>query len=414
MTAPPRAFINYRVDDCLAVATTLARELKGALSHAEVFLDHRSLEPGEPWPARLREEVQRADVVLVLIGPRWLTLQGADGIRRLDDPEDWVRLEIEGALGGRGTVIPVLVDGASPLGKKAFRTVPQIAALADLQAITLSTRQWETTFDALVQRLVDLGFRRGVKEVLATERPPVRFLSTIPARGRAPFVGRDDLLDQLRECLHDGASQEFVVLHGPSGVGKSELAREYARRNLSHYPGGAYYVSVREGGPPVDLATMGRTALGLAYPADFLLPDQCLQALFALSGTRFLLIYDNAARSDSVESWLPPAGAGGHVLVTSTWDRWDARWQRVRLSPMTDVEATRLVSAIAGDDVPSSETREMISFAGGLPVQLVPAAQVLRIARERDSSRRWRGYPTRRRRASQRHGSNCPPTANYC
>jgi tetratricopeptide (TPR) repeat protein len=386
MTAPPRVFVNYRVDDCLAVASTLARELKDALSHGEVFLDHRSLEPGELWPARLRDELQRADVVLVLIGQRWLTLQGADGIRRLDDPEDWVRLEIEGALAGRATVIPVLVDGASPLEKKAFRTVPQIATLADLQAMPLSAREWETTFNALVQRLVDLGFRRVPRKALAADRPPVPFRSTIPARGHAPFVGRDDLIDQLRACMHDGASQEFVVLHGPSGVGKSELAREYARRNLSQYPGGAFYVSVREGDPPVDLAAIGRTALGLTYPPDFSLRDQCLQALFALGGARFLLIYDNAAGPDSVESWLPAAGAGGHVLVTSTWDRWDTRWRRVPVSPMTDVEATRLVSAIAGDDVPSSQTKEMIHFAEGLPVQLVPAAQALRVARSRGQS----------------------------
>ena len=186
--------------------------------------------------------------------------------------------------------------------------------------------------------------------------------------------------------MHDGASQEFVVLHGPSGVGKSELAREYARRNLSQYPGGAFYVSVREAGPPVDLATLGRTALALPNAADMTLQDQCLRALFALGGTRFLLIYDNAADPNSVESWLPPAGLGGHVLVTSTWDRWDTRWQRVSVSPMTDVEATRLVSAIVGEDVPSPQAKDIVRFAGGLPVQLVPGAQVLRVARARRQS----------------------------
>jgi tetratricopeptide (TPR) repeat protein len=388
MNAQPRVFVSYRVDDSLAVASTLARELERALSHGTVFLDHRSLEPGTPWPAHLRDEIRRADVVLVLIGLRWLTFQDAYGIRRLDDPEDWVRQEIEGALKGSGKVIPVLVDGASPLKKEAFRTVPQIAALAELQAIELSTKRWEASFDALVQRLVALGFRRNGREPLAAGLPGASglFRSTIPARGKAPFVGRDDLLDQMRAILHDGTSQEFVVIHGPSGVGKSELAREYARRNLSQYPGGAFYVSVREEGPPVDLAAMGRTALGLSYPADLGLRDQCLRALFALNGARFLLIYDNAAKPESVESWLPPAGAGGHVLVTSTWDRWDAGWKRVPVSPMTNVEATRLVSAIVGDDVPSSETRDVIHFAGGLPVQLVPAAQALRVAVARRQS----------------------------
>lgn len=71
----PRHCISYRVDDGLGVASALARELKRTLSWGTVFLDHGSLKPGEPWPPRLWDEVRRADVVLVLIGPRWLTLQ---------------------------------------------------------------------------------------------------------------------------------------------------------------------------------------------------------------------------------------------------------------------------------------------------------------------------------------------------
>jgi hypothetical protein len=86
---PPRAFISYRTEDSQAVATTLERELKRIPAWGEVFLDHRSLDAGESWPKRLRAEVQRADVVLLLIGPRWLTLQAPDGIRKLDDPDDW-------------------------------------------------------------------------------------------------------------------------------------------------------------------------------------------------------------------------------------------------------------------------------------------------------------------------------------
>ena len=153
MGTGPRAFISYRGDDSLGVASALARELERVLISGTVFLDHRSLEPGEPWPPRLRTEVQQADVVLLLIGPRWLTLQASDGIRRLDDPDDWVRQEIEVALEARRPVIPVLVDGALPLERRAFRTIQRIATIADLQAISLSTKEWDATFDALTSHL---------------------------------------------------------------------------------------------------------------------------------------------------------------------------------------------------------------------------------------------------------------------
>lgn len=381
VSAPPSVFISYRSEDVLPVATTLARELERVLAWGRVFLDHRSLEPGTRWPSRLRDEVRQAAVVLLLVGPRWLTLQGADGVRRLDDPDDWVRQEIEGALEAGRFVIPVLVDGTPPLEKRAFRTIPHLATVAELQATTLSTRQWDATFDALVDRLVELGFQRDQAKQGPAEDSAFRpFRSLIPARGHAPFEGRDGLLETLRALLSDGASQEFVVLHGPPGVGKSELAREYARQNLSQYPGGAFYVSVREAGPPVDLAAIGRTALAVTHPGDSTLQDQCIRTLLSLGGAPFLLIYDNAAGPGSVQDWLPPAGVGGHVLVTSIWERWDVRWRCVPVVPLTGPESTRLVSAILGNDVASAATRSLIQFAGGLPVQLVPAAQLLRVS----------------------------------
>lgn len=98
--AAPRLFINYRSDDTGPVAATLHRELVSRLAQGDVFLDHRSIEPGGPWPDRLRHEVEQSTVVITLIGRQWLTLQGTDGIRRLDDPDDWVRKEIETALAG--------------------------------------------------------------------------------------------------------------------------------------------------------------------------------------------------------------------------------------------------------------------------------------------------------------------------
>ncbi len=58
--------------------------------------------------------VGSCDVLLALIGDQWLTLTDSHGRRRLDDPDDFVRLEIEAALERNVRIIPILVDGASP------------------------------------------------------------------------------------------------------------------------------------------------------------------------------------------------------------------------------------------------------------------------------------------------------------
>jgi hypothetical protein len=151
-----RAFISYRSDDTRAAASRLASELRRKLE-CEVFHDSR-ISGGDVWPERLRNEVRRADVVLVLIGSRWLTLQGRDGIRLLDDPNDWVRQEIEQALEADRTIIPVLIDEAAPIEKHALRTVRSIESLADRQAVHLDTRRWDTDFQSVVATLGGYGF----------------------------------------------------------------------------------------------------------------------------------------------------------------------------------------------------------------------------------------------------------------
>ena len=107
-------------------------------------------------------------------------------------------------------------------------------------------------------------------------------------------------------------------------------------------------------------------------PRELTLRDQCLRTLLSLGHQPFLRVYDNAAMPERVESWLPPAGAGGHVIVTSTWDRWDLRRQRVQVPPMHAREAARLVAAIVGIDEAGRDAQHIVDVANGLPVQLVP------------------------------------------
>ena len=109
-SAPPRTFISYRQDDTKQVARALASELTRILEGGEVFLDQREIEPGASFPDTLRTEIAKATVVLVLVGLQWLTLQSSDGIRRLDEPDDWVRTEIELALTAGKRIVPVLVE----------------------------------------------------------------------------------------------------------------------------------------------------------------------------------------------------------------------------------------------------------------------------------------------------------------
>ena len=114
-------FISYRRDDTLDICQHLAGRLMARLGKHNVFLDIDSLTGGESFPQRLEQALRACDAVVVVIGPRWLSIADQYGRRRLDDPRDFVRGEILGALRSGKAIIPVLVHGA---GMPAVRELP--------------------------------------------------------------------------------------------------------------------------------------------------------------------------------------------------------------------------------------------------------------------------------------------------
>ena len=98
----------------------------------EVFKDIDSIELGEDWVEAITGAVASCDVMLALIGDEWLRSPTRTGSRRLDDPSDFVRVEIETALKRDVRVIPILVDGAQM--PRAAELPPGLAPLVRRQA----------------------------------------------------------------------------------------------------------------------------------------------------------------------------------------------------------------------------------------------------------------------------------------
>jgi len=106
-------FISYRRDDASYPAGRLYDRLSAHFPQNQIFMDVDNLDPGIDFLKAIEESVGSCDVLIAVIGGRWLTATNQDGKRRLDDPKDFVRLEIATALKRGIRVIPVLVDGAS-------------------------------------------------------------------------------------------------------------------------------------------------------------------------------------------------------------------------------------------------------------------------------------------------------------
>ena len=105
-------FVSYRRQETSHLAGRLYDRLADSFGEDQVFIDVDTIEPGVDFAEEIFGAVAACRVLLAIIGPAWLTAADGRGRRRLDDPNDTVRLEIETALTRGLRVIPILVDGA--------------------------------------------------------------------------------------------------------------------------------------------------------------------------------------------------------------------------------------------------------------------------------------------------------------
>jgi hypothetical protein len=144
-----KLFINYRREDSAPYAGRLYDRLTTHFGEDQVFIDIDQIEPGEDFVEVINRKVSACDIAIVAIGPQWLSATDASGKRRLDDEEDFVRMEIVAALQRQIRVIPVLVGGARMPGR---HDLPEaLAPLSRRNAIEVS----ETRFHADVNRLIE-------------------------------------------------------------------------------------------------------------------------------------------------------------------------------------------------------------------------------------------------------------------
>ena len=107
-----KIFMSYRREDSSLEAEFIRDRLVRKMKNTEVFYDLDSVSVGRDFKKQIDHFVAAADFFLALIGGSWLTVNDANGQRRLDDPGDFVRLEIESALQRGMPIIPVLLNGA--------------------------------------------------------------------------------------------------------------------------------------------------------------------------------------------------------------------------------------------------------------------------------------------------------------
>ena len=193
----------------------------------------------------------------------------------------------------------------------------------------------------------------------------------VPAIRSPNFAGREDDLARLDACLD---SKRVVALTGLGGVGKSQLAAQYAHRHAGDYDV-VWWVTAEPATLARDLAALAaRLELPEAASAGELTAAEAARRRLEQRGG-WLLVLDNAPDPAAVRSWLPQADTG-HVLITSRYAAWGGSAYGQRLAPLGGEGAVRVLEGHAGDHEPAL-MHGLADRLGGLPLALEQAGAYL-------------------------------------
>jgi TIR domain len=167
-------FISYRREDTGPFAGRIKDRLAERFGNEQVFLDVDSIALGRNFGDALSERLEECRVFLALIGRRWLTAVDNRNRRRLDDPGDFVRIEMEGAFKRKIPVIPILIENASM--PKREELPASLRELPMRQWIKFSHEGFDAEIGNLIGRLMELSEEDFTAQLAA--RP--RYLENLP------------------------------------------------------------------------------------------------------------------------------------------------------------------------------------------------------------------------------------------
>lgn len=144
-------FVSYRRGETGAITGRIADRLSQHFGEANVFMDIEAIQPGADFVKRIEEAVGACRALVVVIGPDWGTEQDASGRRRLDDPNDFVALEVAAGLERDVLLIPVLVGGA--VMPSADQLPARLAGLSRRNALQISDLRFRDDIGHLIDTI---------------------------------------------------------------------------------------------------------------------------------------------------------------------------------------------------------------------------------------------------------------------
>ena len=281
-----KIFISYRRDDSAASAIGIGQYLEHEFGGKNVFVDV-DMRAGVKFPEVLEARLAECKVMLVLIGPGWLDARDDQGHRRLDNPDDWVRLEIAHALKRNITVIPVRINGAALPGRGALSE--DVRGLLDHQSTSVTHASFRHDMAGLARDIRSIPTPR-------TWRRPVAIAAGVVALIGIGFMIAQGVVPGAVERIRLSYFPPNTESTSQNGIWTSRPGEWVLFAANGEAPAFAYYfqpASVRRFGDavvyalrfPLRIAESTPTDTALPQPAyeDHVIVTDCKRSTFALT-----------------------------------------------------------------------------------------------------------------------------------
>jgi formylglycine-generating enzyme required for sulfatase activity len=227
-----KVFISYRRDDSAGHAGRVHDRLEREFGADLLFMDVDAIPLGVHVIKVLRDEVAKCDVLLALIGPNWLNVRDEEGNRRLDNPSDFLRIEIATALQRDIPVIPILLDGARM--PKASQLPKDLEELSARNGLDIRHASFHPDMDKLI---------RGLKGAPASHQTTTRPSDPIP-----PAPSQDDRMRAEGRVLVDAEfAQNANGKWFLPGAGRAEWFKDHdAALEMVVVPAGSFIMGSPE------------------------------------------------------------------------------------------------------------------------------------------------------------------------
>jgi CheY-like chemotaxis protein len=370
-----RIFISHTSElrNFPAGAKSYVAEAERAIAAAgHVIVDMADFPAADQPAAELcAQRVRSCDVYVGVLGTRY-------GSPVPDRPEmSYTELEFDAATAaGLPRLMFVLNTGAADVGIPLAQLIDysfgarQEAFRRRVQASGLVTQSFASPDE--LGRLVE----RSLRELADARQgagplPPDSVLRvwSIPARNPV-FTGRDELLAALRDRLLTGGKAVVQALEGMGGVGKTQLAIEYAHRFAADYDVTWWINAEQAGLIGEQFAALGAALGCIQTGADSGTARAAVLADLRQHG-RWLLVFDNAENPAAISPWLP--GGGGHVLITSRARAWGELATPVEVDVLARTESVALLQhRMPG--LGAADASRLAAQLGDLPLAVAQAA----------------------------------------